>query len=639
MNRSFDGNVRCSGRGRFESVSIPEPDGAESTTQEVIAALTDLDIAGSSETSELNLEEELLRPEVDLGTTDRTKQANACMLSIARASRSYLIYDPRNKVIRKFLTKVKQSFETFSANYGDMTLQVRPFELVLDGEVIYVERDWERSLAFKLFRDGVRRLIIQAGVGWEELTRLLEILSIRYVGVRMEEDDVLTLLWKAAFDHIQIEAVEGFVPVDDEDEMQAMASGEALAGLGVVRSTGLTGALRAPSDFDLPAPDLPPGIETNQEEVSEERRAAIRDEFQSVKVADDVFDLCNELLNAAADPVDMLSFEDCRHFLRETREFLLSEDDLGQLIDLNQLLTKFRNGPRLDDASRDAVDTILAGFISERALRKLIGSIDRNANEPPADIRKLLALHAADPLPSLLDVLVEERLGQPRRMTRMLVESYLPERTKMVVARYKATSDDIAADLLRILAYKCPDAVQELFNDLVHTGSRAEKIEFLNQADGADLRGGLRLFLSMLLDDPEITVRMKALEVVARQGEGGAYPKLLRIANEKAKESTEQRELDAIGRALVQCNAERSREDFVEWALPAGFFNKLKGTTQNLRRMAVAGLAELAGDADADAVLRKVATGSEDDIARFARDTLRGRRSRSGEDVDPGEAP
>jgi len=620
-------------------VSNTEQEEVQTTTQQVMEALTDLDIAGSGDGEKVDLEQELMRPEVDLGTNDRTKQANACMLSLARASRSYLIYDPRNNVIRKFLLKVQQSFQEFSSRYGDMELQVRPFELVLDGEVIYLERDWERSLAFKLFRDGVRRLIIQAGITWEELTRLLEILSIRFVGVRLQEDDVLTLLWKASFDNIQIEAVEGFVPVDDEDAVQAEASGAALASLGVVTggSEG-EGAKRAPIDFDLPPPELPEGVETFYKPVDDAVTARLRDEFLSTHVADEVLDLCAALVDAAADPVDMMSFDDLGHFLRETREFLLSEDDLEQLISLNSLLQGYSEDATLQEEEADALKRLMEGFTSERAMRKLLGSIDRNANKPPKEIYDLLAMHPTDPLPGLLDVLEIERTGQPRRMARMLVESYLPERVDAVVERYKKSTDDMAADLLRVLAYKAPDTVKELFNELVHSGSRAEKLEFLSQADGADLGTGLRLFLTILLDDDEIMVRLKTIEVIANQGEGGAYPKFTRLAHSVAKSGGEDRELEAIGKAMIKVNPKRGAEDLTKWALPKGFFNKLKGDTQGLRRCAVAGLVELTGE-EVDSVLRKVATSRDDDVARLARDTLRKRGTLAHPLVQPGESP
>ena len=567
--------------------------------------------------------------------SDPAKAASDVLLSLARAGRSFLLYDPGNEAIRGFLEDYRDSWQAYARAHGDLDLTVQPFEFLRDGQVVYLERDRERSLAFKMFRDGVRKLTIQEGITWEELTRLLQILSIRFVGVRLQEDDILTLLWKASFANIQVEAVEGFVPVDDEDEIAAAASGAALSGLGVVAAGDGRGASRAPLDFDLPAPELPDAVETFHREIPEDRKEMLREEILGSNVADEVLALCRELLDATADPIDLMSITDCGHFLRETREFLLSEDDLSQLISLNRLLAAYSTDPRVDENSRKAAQDLMEGFTSERATRKLLASIDRNANSPPPELLELLSLHPSDPLPTLLDVLAIERTGQPRRMARMLVESYLPERVNAVLKHYRTTTDEIAADLLRILAAKAPEAVHELFNELVHAGSRAEKLEFLNQAGSTELDRGLRSFLTMLLDDGDVSVRLKTLEVIASQGEGGAYPILQRLAGAKAKDGAEERELEAIGMAMARVNPTRSLEDFVAWALPKGFFHKLKAQTGGLRRAAVAGLVTMSGDV-VESTLRKVARAGEDDIAKLARLTLRKRGTLADPLAEPG---
>jgi hypothetical protein len=166
-------------------------------------------------------EEPLLIVERSVGTTPEGQAANALLLSLSRAARSFLLYDPSNEAIRTFLGDLRDKARAFVEAHGRLDLEVRPFELVLRGETVYIERDRERSLAFRMFRDGVRRLIMDQGVTWEELLRLLEVLSIRYSGVRQQEDDIVTLLWKAGFQHIEIEAVEGVLPDEDEDSGEA----------------------------------------------------------------------------------------------------------------------------------------------------------------------------------------------------------------------------------------------------------------------------------------------------------------------------------------------------------------------------------------------------------------------------------
>ena len=102
-----------------------------------------------------------LEEEASLGGTDAGRATNGALLALSRAARSFLLYDTKNEAIKAFLdvfhTKTFEALEKF----GPMELEVRPFELTREGEVVYLERDRERSLAFRLYRDGVRRISIE----------------------------------------------------------------------------------------------------------------------------------------------------------------------------------------------------------------------------------------------------------------------------------------------------------------------------------------------------------------------------------------------------------------------------------------------------------------------------------------------
>ena len=180
-----------------------------------------------------------------LGKTPAARSANAVLLALSRAGRSFLLYDAHNEAIRGFLSEYREAHRRFAEEYGDLDLVVRPFELVFADEIVYLERDRERSLAFKMFRDGARRVILRESVTWDELLRLLEILSIRFTGVRQQEDDLVTLLWKAGFQHIDLEAIEGVTP-DEEDEEEEDREGREQFG--------------APPDRDLPLPSGYPSL-------------------------------------------------------------------------------------------------------------------------------------------------------------------------------------------------------------------------------------------------------------------------------------------------------------------------------------------------------------------------------------------
>src|SRR5512136_798858 len=102
----------------------------------------------SAAPSETGLAPELAE-EAQLGGTPAGRAANAALRAISRTARSFLLYDPHNDAIRSFLEDLRARMEEALRAAGTLALEVRPFELVLNGEVVYLERDRERSLAFR----------------------------------------------------------------------------------------------------------------------------------------------------------------------------------------------------------------------------------------------------------------------------------------------------------------------------------------------------------------------------------------------------------------------------------------------------------------------------------------------------------
>ena len=163
------------------------------------------DAEGTGADPLLTLQEEVLQYEFNArpGASEQGKAAAKSLGAMDRAARSFTLYDPGNAAVSHFLEEIEQNFRSYLDAYGAMDLRVRPYELLIEDEVIYEDEDRERSLAFKLFRDGVRRLVIERNAPWEEILQLLQILSVRFTGIRSNEDDMVTLLWKAGFKNIE----------------------------------------------------------------------------------------------------------------------------------------------------------------------------------------------------------------------------------------------------------------------------------------------------------------------------------------------------------------------------------------------------------------------------------------------------
>ena len=557
--------------------------------------------------------------ETALQGSERAIAAHACMLTLARASRSYLIYDPSNQAVRGFLDALRNSFADYLARYGELPLTVRPFELVLDQEVVYIERERERSLALKLFRDGVRKITLDADTTWQELTKLLEILSIRFVGVRHDEDDLVTLLWKAGFHHINIESIEGFVP-DDDDEVPA---GER----GVAASVAIVASAKIPVDFDLPAPKLPTPARVVPVEVSAEVRAALVAECASPRLPQVTIDLIRQLLGVAGDPTDPLGFDEVAPLVREARDFLLSDSRLQQLLTLFDVIVKFTDQhPEL----ADALGPLVASFFDARAIQKLVRSVPHDAPAAPTELKELLASLPYDPLPMLLELLGTERAESDRRILRELLEGFLPARADVVIARLREVRGSLAADLLRILSERLPDAPALVASTLISGNDDELQMEFLRLTASARTDASTRGVLVHLLRSPSELLRVRTVEAIGEHREPGAFTLLQRHAEHRAEERSSAEEMVAVGRAMTLVDAARAMAAFREWAKPAGLMQRLmKNDARAARvRAAAAGLARHPSE-EADAILREMSAGATTEVMRKVIEEARAERAQA----------
>jgi hypothetical protein len=357
---------------------------------------------------------------------------------LATTARSFLLYDPGNETIHRFLWVLMGSLEAVLQDEGSLVLAVEPFALLLDGEAVYLNRDRERSLAYRLYRDGVRTLTFREGFAWRELASLLEILSIRYTGLHQREDDTVTLLWKASFKHIEVVAVEGVVPDEGELSEQSLPSDPVL-----------------PEDVDLPAPGLPPPASPAWVEVSEGALGALRQEVGEEALAEDCLTLLDHLRRELANERDPVTFADVAHLFAEVRDFLLSEDHLEPLKRFVAALWEMaaEDAPPWDPDRHARIYDLLDSVGDRRAVRRLLRSVPSEARLLNPQIIGVLDRACPDPLMAVVDALYEEKTLAARATARQLLEHYGARRPEVLEENFKnATASHVASDLMRVIA-------------------------------------------------------------------------------------------------------------------------------------------------------------------------------------------
>lgn len=572
--------------------------------------------------------------EHEIGGTEAVRRVNAGLRALARAARSFLLYDTGNEAIRVFLDQYRDEMmgavqAAGQQNGQGLALAVRPFEMVWQGEVVYLERDRERSLAFRMFRDGVRRLDIRPDVSWDELLRLLQILSVRFTGVRQQEEDIVTLLWKAGFKQIEIVAVEGFTP-EDEAETQDPGAGSVVGqdepggveGRQARARAGAGSYVDAPHDFDLPLPALLAEGRLNPAVVPMAELEALRHEATSRSLPEHCLRLAREMVALVADPNDPTSWPEVKPVVEEIRDFLLSEGQLGGLIELLKAMTALRSSGQM------GLQDLLVGFIDGRAMRRILHSIPSTATVIPEELVWLVDHLPGDHLSSALEVLSLERAPAARRVARQLIEHLAVSNPGAVFSRLESDPPEVAADLLRALAHALPDRALDAVERAVSRGEIVLALEALRVL-GEHPRGqGVSDLLVRLVESPLAEVRLGSLVMLGEHPQPRLFDDLAEALVRRSHGHMSGEEATAFGLTLAQVSPSLARVRLEEWIRPASWWKRVFAAPVGNRWLqwaAISGLASLPGD-EPEAVIRWMAERAGEDLAQHCSRTLARRR-------------
>jgi hypothetical protein len=526
----------------------------------------------------------------------RAQAAAAMVGALGKAARALTLYDPGNALVRQFIGDYRSKAEAATSG-GAVALEVKPFEIHLGPEVVYREDDRERSLAFKLFRDGVRKVTFARGVSSDELLKLLQILAVRFVGVRQAEDDVVTLLRKAEFRTIAFSAVEGYAPEDEEEDTGFRQRGG-----------------EPPATFDTPFPRLPAPGPIDYVPLSEEQLAALRAEEAPEALATSGLRLAAELLAWAARGA--LPAADVAQFCSELRDYLVADHQLGLLASLADLAQRLPAGPLRDELLRQLADA--------RMLEAVLASLpEKGGGTLPPEAERLV--------PFVPAAAVMERLAgeeSPGRQTALLavIQARLPADADAVAAKLPTLPVGLVRGLLKILADRAPDRADAVSVSLLTHSDPGLQLEAL-RALATSAQPVPPAPLMKLLAAPQEPVRIAAAQALEHHGDTAAARTLAdALIGRKAYSRAE---AAALGRALGVLHAGAALRLFDGWLEHK---KKLLGALrvseheELLRWAGVAGLGAIPG-AEAEQRLEAVARWADEELRRHVHGTVARRRA------------
>ena len=547
-----------------------------------------------------------LPEEVALGGTPAGRAANAALRCFSKAARAFTLYEAQNEAVRRFLQEYREAMNGFLTAHGVLDLEVRSFELALHGEVVHAEKDREKSLAYRLFRDGIRRLTIQPGASWEEQLKLLEILSVRFIGVRQQEEDVVTLLTRAAFQWISFGAASGLVASEKDEEGDA------------ARARVRPAARAFPADFDGPTPPLLPPRLLGCFPIPPAALEGFQAEESSEALPGNAVRMVRELMDDAT-PEELKTMVPA---VEEVRDFLLAELDVKNLRDLAKVVAGQHGraaailGPSLKPLAVPAT------------LQKLLATVPHGEPAPDAlvELLDLLARYGADLFDPLIDrigaALARHEGGGGTAIDPSLETLALRAargKKERLLSRLEAAEPALAEVLLRFLRALDPAALLDAATPLLANDQLAPQLAGVRLLDDRFAGEATEAQLILALQSGHEEVRIAAAGALATHLAKNAFAAIVDLVVLREAAGLGEPEAEAMGAALGVLAPREAIDLFTNWLHPvqAGLLSRLVG--KKPKRMllwtAAAGLVHVPGE-EALALLRELAAQADEELKR-----------------------
>ncbi len=136
------------------------------------------------------------------------QQVEELVKVIHKGLRAFQMYPPNNPMYQRSQQAIQESFLPIWSSTPHLVLTVTETDLLWEEQVVYHQPNRAESLAWMLYKDGMRMLRFRPGVETEEVVTFLQVVTRARLLAGDAADDLLTLLWEQEFLFIDYQFAE-----------------------------------------------------------------------------------------------------------------------------------------------------------------------------------------------------------------------------------------------------------------------------------------------------------------------------------------------------------------------------------------------------------------------------------------------
>lgn len=135
-------------------------------------------------------------------------QVEELVRTMAKGLRAFQMYLPNNPMYQRAEQALQHAFLPIWSSTQQLGLNVVETDLIWEEHVVYHQPSKSESLAWMMYKDGMRFLTLRPGVEDGEIIRFLELVTRARLLPSDAADDLLTLLWEQNFSTIDYQFAE-----------------------------------------------------------------------------------------------------------------------------------------------------------------------------------------------------------------------------------------------------------------------------------------------------------------------------------------------------------------------------------------------------------------------------------------------
>ena len=457
------------------------------------------------------------------------------MQVISKGMRATQLYLPNNPVYQRAVENVRTAFRQIWQATDDLIFDIGETSIRWEDHSIYSQDQRNESIAWTLYKDGVRSLTFKPGVEDAEIVRFLGVLHQAKNLQADAPDDLLTLLWAEDFQFISYTfrelASENAVPIERSDaSVEAMAGGGTPGGdAGPGDSTASTirrqveeeappkrEGLVSVDDFDTTLYFLDDKeIEYLHKEIEREYAQDLRGNVLAM-----LFDLL-ELQTYGTVRAELISI------LENFIPYLLGAGDFRSVaFILRECKVIMQRARELIPEHRATLEGLPARLSQPDALSQLLQSLDEATSHPTeeelSDLFTELRAEALGTLMAWMPKLSNERV---RNLVQNAAERLAQVHAAEVLKALASTDPAVQLEMVRLAGrLKLPGAPDGM-GPLLERGERDLKLAVVEALTTIGSPGATRL-LEKAIDDSERDVRISAVKFLGTRGHRNAFPRI-----------------------------------------------------------------------------------------------------------------